>query len=157
MSPITVEKCFAKASVTKSTTPIVATDTDFDEDDNLPLSRLITSLSDQIEQPMDANDFINIDKDKEVNEDMAHGWEQRLVDDFKFSVERSELPADNDAEEEQTVKSAIKNKARALEVITDLALYIYEQGLTEAVGKISEVEAIFQTLIIKSKCCSKAN
>ena len=106
---------------------------------------------------MDANDFINIDKDKEVNEDMADGWEQRLVDDFKFSVERSELPADNDAEEEQTVKSAIKNKARALEVITDLALYIDEQGLTEAVGKISEVEAIFQTLIIKSKCCSKAN
>ena len=73
VSPITVEKCFAKASITKSTTPVVATDTDFDADDDLPLSRLITSLSAQIEQPMDANDFINIDKDEEVNEDMADG------------------------------------------------------------------------------------
>ena len=38
VSPITVEKCFAKASITKSTTPVIATDTDFDEDDYLPLS-----------------------------------------------------------------------------------------------------------------------
>ena len=61
-----------------------------------------------------------------------------------------------DAEEGQTVISTIKNNASALEVITDLALYIDEQGLTEAVGKISEVKEIFQKLIIKSKCCSEA-
>ena len=116
--------------------------------------QMTTSLSTQIEQPMDANDFINIDKDEEVNEDMADGWEQRLVDDF--NCERCELPADNDAEEEQTVKSTIKSNASALEVITDLALYIDEQGLAEAVGRISEVKEIFQKLIIKSKCCSNA-
>ena len=85
---------------------------------------------------------------------MADGWEQCLMDDF--CAERSEIRADNDAEEEQTVKSTIKNNASALEVITDLALYIDEQGLTEAVGKISEVKEIFQMLIIKSKCCTEA-
>ena len=53
---------------------------------------------------------------------MADGWEQRLVDGF--SAECCELPADNDAEEEQTVKSTIKSNASASEVITDLALYI---------------------------------
>ena len=37
VSPITVEKCFAKASITKSTTPVVATDTDFDADDDQPV------------------------------------------------------------------------------------------------------------------------
>ena len=58
----------------------------FDDDDDVPLARLIDELRDHdIADPLSARDYANMDADVPVNDSMALGWEDRLFRQQKRS------------------------------------------------------------------------
>ena len=84
VKPQTVTKCFVKSGFSTPTQHSTQ-DSEDDENDDIPLARLIDQFRQARDLPepiTDPLEYASIDSDIPSSETLTEGWEQRLVDDF---------------------------------------------------------------------------
>ena len=88
----TVSKCFAKS----------------DDEDNVPLADLVQLAGRHLSSPITSvQDYIDIDADNAVHEDLGENWEQQLLDDLSASTTRQkDIPSDDDEDDDHDISDS---------------------------------------------------
>ncbi len=111
VSRATIQKCFAKCGIsakalglsTPESVPVTS-DGEFDDEDDLPLSQLISATSSrlQLSDALTSQQFLASDSEAPTTEDFSDGWEDRLTSPA------AELEEAEDLEEESPPESPVK-------------------------------------------------
>jgi len=121
-----VEKCFSKCGFPTSSSSVPATSstsadsTDFDEEDDLPLSTLLQSAKDRLDlpEPMSLKEFLSCDSNLQLCEDYSEGWEDRAAEEHS-----STSPAADDDPEPEPTKPAVSSVYQAMNMIRDIQAF----------------------------------
>ena len=99
----TVSKCFAKCDICQ-----VPDDNDSDDEDNVPLADLVQLAGRHLSSPITSvQDYIDIDADNAVHEDLGENWEQQLLDDLSASTTRQkDIPSDDDEDDDHDISDS---------------------------------------------------
>ncbi len=103
VSRSTIQKCFAKCGISAkalglSTQQESAPDAGFDDEDDVPLSQLISAASSRLQLPdaLTPQQFLDLDSEAPTTEDFSEGWEERLTSSVpeteEEEVEEEPLP-----------------------------------------------------------------
>ena len=156
VKPETVVKCFAKAGIVPPTDSD-SDDEDFYLEDELPLSALVSSVSDQlnIPQSLSAREYTDMDNDAPATEELQEGWEKELAEEFlsENNSESSESVDEPDSDQESQPELSIKSLKDAMHWINQLKLFATEHGhcsLSDLSQAAEKLEKTFVDAKLKS-------
>lgn len=150
VSSKTIESCFRHAGFTKAVNEeAIDIDSDFDEEDNMPLAQLINSVTATVLTDDELLEFVNIDQDLETWGDLN---EAEIVKNLEKDTVVTEITEENDDEEGADLQ--VPSCAEALQAVSTLRRFATFEGLKdkEVLESISTLEKRLERTYYNTKC-----